>query len=76
MIVNNIGELVQKCWLDIPIHFPNVDLDECIVMPNHFHGILFIVNNDVVGAQHAVPLRKYGDMIACSLPTIVRSNPL
>lgn len=78
MIVNNMGELVQKCWMDIPVHFPNVDLDEYIIMPNHFHGILFIIDDDVE-AQHAVPQphnepqRKFGEMISRSLPTIVRS---
>lgn len=79
MIVNNMGELVQKCWSDIPVHFPNVDLDEYIIMPNHFHGILFIIDDDDVEPQHAVsqrhatPPRKFGEMISHSLPTIVRS---
>jgi len=28
--------------LDITNHFPNVELDEYVVMPNHIHGILFL----------------------------------
>jgi len=28
-------------WKEIPLHFPFVELDEFVVMPNHIHGILF-----------------------------------
>ena len=36
-----IGEIAEKFWLDIPIHFPFVVLDQFVVMPNHIHAILF-----------------------------------
>jgi len=36
-----IGEIAEKIWLDIPKHFPFVDLDQYAIMPNHIHGILF-----------------------------------
>lgn len=47
-IVNNvmrrstIGEIADRCWNDLPIHFPNIDLGQYIVMPDHFHGIICI----------------------------------
>ena len=44
MILNNIGQLAEKYWLEIPMHFNNTRLDEFIVMPNHLHGILVIDN--------------------------------
>jgi len=37
-----IGEIVSGCWLEIPQHFPDAELDEWIVMPNHIHGILIL----------------------------------
>ena len=37
-----IGEIANQFWQEIPEHFPFVELDECVVMPNHVHGILFI----------------------------------
>ena len=37
-----LGEIVAQCWADIPAHFPGVSLIEAVVMPDHFHGILFI----------------------------------
>ncbi|RLC36231.1 hypothetical protein DRH27_05530, partial [Candidatus Falkowbacteria bacterium] len=45
MILNEIGKMAEKYWLEIPVHFNNVLLDEFIVMPNHLHGILVIDNS-------------------------------
>ena len=43
------GMIAQKCWLAIPGHFPNSDLDEYIVMPNHIHGIVIIGGDNYSG---------------------------
>ena len=55
----DIRESVERAWHQIPQHFPNTKLDEFVVMPNHVHGILWILDDDpkgdVVGAQHAAP---------------------
>lgn len=42
MILNDLGRVVQEHWLRITYYFPEVILDEFIIMPNHFHGIIFI----------------------------------
>jgi len=42
MVLNNVGKLVEKYWLEIPNHFNNVKLDYFVVMPNHLHGIVII----------------------------------
>jgi putative transposase len=39
MVFSEIGEIAEKCWLEIPEHFPFVKLDVHVVMPNHVHGI-------------------------------------
>jgi len=36
------GEIVLKTWQKIPTHFPFTRLDEFVIMPNHFHGIIWI----------------------------------
>jgi REP element-mobilizing transposase RayT len=41
MTINNFGEIVEKCWLDLSSHYQNCILDEYVVMPNHFHGDCF-----------------------------------
>ena len=42
MKLNEYGCIVQKQWLWIQEHYDCVKMDEFIVMPNHFHGILII----------------------------------
>lgn len=39
---NEIGELADKFWKEIPKYFPFVELGNYIVMPNHIHGVLII----------------------------------
>lgn len=43
MHLNEYGEIVQKWWNEIPNHFPNVELGAFVIMPNHIHGIIFII---------------------------------
>jgi REP-associated tyrosine transposase len=43
MVLNDAGRTAATCWLQIPDHFPNVELDEWVVMPNHMHGIVVMV---------------------------------
>lgn len=45
--LSTIGKTAQKCWQEIPTHFPNAKLDEFIIMPNHIHGIIVIENSNV-----------------------------
>ena len=42
MHLNEYGEIVQKWWNEIPIHFPNVELGAFVIMPNHVHGVIWI----------------------------------
>jgi putative transposase len=39
---NDAGHMVDRVWNSIPARFPTAQLDEHIVMPNHFHGIIKI----------------------------------
>jgi putative transposase len=59
MHLNQIGDMVNQCWHDIPKHFPHVELDSYVIMPNHIHGIIVIENHDnSFGAKDFSPLRK------------------
>ncbi len=42
MHLNELGENAIRFWLDIPKHFPFIELGNFVVMPNHTHGILII----------------------------------
>ncbi len=75
MILNNAGRFANKCWLEIPEHFPHVALDEFIVMPNHIHGIINIDTMNNVGVHNLEPLRKqnkYQQIIPKSIGSIIR----
>ncbi len=42
MILSETGKIAQKCWDEIPEHFPFVELGAFVVMPDHVHGIIII----------------------------------
>jgi len=44
MVLNKWGEIVYDCWMDLPNHYPNCELDEFVVIPNHVHGIIIIAD--------------------------------
>lgn len=44
-IASEIGTLAEKYWMEIPQHFPYIELGNFVVMPNHVHGILIIDKN-------------------------------
>ena len=40
MQLNDVGKMIQYWWNQLPNKYPNVELDEFFVMPNHLHGII------------------------------------
>ncbi|MCK4981077.1 MAG: hypothetical protein KAS62_11825 [Candidatus Delongbacteria bacterium] len=54
MILNDAGKICKQCWDGIINHYPNAILDECIIMPDHVHGII-----QTVGVQHLEPQKRY-----------------
>jgi REP element-mobilizing transposase RayT len=50
MCLNAFGAPVQAAWLEIPRHFPEVEIGALVVMPNHLHAIVIL--NASVGAKH------------------------
>ncbi len=39
---NSAGMIVESAWNRVPERFASVELDAFVVMPNHFHGIVFL----------------------------------
>jgi len=54
------GKIDQQCWLDIPKHFKNVELDEYVIMPNHIHGILVLCES-TVGVEYIQILQTHNN---------------
>ena len=44
MMLSPYGEIVQKWWEEIPVHFSNVETGAFVIMPNHVHGIIYILD--------------------------------
>ncbi len=42
IVLNNCAKIVREKWLWLSKQYPYLILDEFVVMPNHFHGILII----------------------------------
>lgn len=63
------GDAVLRVWHDLPSRFPPVELDHLVVMPNHVHGLLWILDadpstsvrprlGDVIGAFKSLATRE------------------
>lgn len=60
MVLGIAGKLIHKLWFDIVNDFPNVTLHEFVIMPNHIHGIIEIVNNVFMNPKGGNGFRPYG----------------
>src|SRR5512135_2910342 len=49
MRLNDAGRMIHRTWNDVPIKYPNIEIDEFIVMPNHVHGIIVICHDNCRG---------------------------
>lgn len=72
MILNDAGKIANECWMDIPKHFPNAVLHEHIVMPNHIHGIIELIENvsTYVGAENFLPLQSPNESLSIDVGNI------
>lgn len=57
------GEIVREEWGKTPMLRPDVDLDAFVVMPNHFHAVIFILHGDDAhdvrpATEYESPLRR------------------
>jgi len=50
MLLNDAGWMVERWWNELANKFSKVEVDEHVVMPNHFHGIIIIVRATPVQA--------------------------
>lgn len=71
MVLNDAGLMVAGWWANVVVHFPNVVLDEYIIMPNHFHGIVLL---NPVGAGSPRPMltntNQGGETPPLRMPTL------
>jgi REP element-mobilizing transposase RayT len=75
--LTSAGQIVERCWNEIPRHYPYVALDAYVVMPNHMHGVLALTEpagaglmepvaaglTEPVAAGHARPLQPLSAIV-------------
>ncbi len=73
MKLSEIGQYAQKCWSDIPSHFPFVILDAFIVMPDHIHGII-IINKQNINGDMVVWTQNFASLHFASLSVQIKNK--
>ena len=63
MVLNEFGRIVKSTWQDLVNHNSNIGLDDFVVMPNHFHAIVYIIPRidhpqPILGAYGNTPLQQ------------------
>ena len=49
--LNNHGEIVNRAFSDIDIHYEHIKVDKYVVMPNHVHAIIIIGCDGTTGKR-------------------------
>ncbi|MDD3050320.1 MAG: transposase [Candidatus Cloacimonetes bacterium] len=71
MELNDAGNHTEKCWMEIPQHYPNVKLHDFIIMPNHIHGII-----EIVGANNDSPIIETANNDSPIIETANNDSPI
>lgn len=55
MKLNRFGIAVQSVWDHLERHFPEIALDQFVIMPNHIHAIIWILDRSVLAGLRPAP---------------------
>ena len=83
MVLSKFGLVAKQQWEKLPKRFPNIELGAYMIMPNHMHGIIEIINDrgtaesltnlDGESSRRAPTKEQYQKPVKGSIPTIIRS---
>ena len=83
MVLSGFGLVAKQQWEKLPKRFPNIELGAHMIMPNHMHGIIVIINGrgtagrfvvkTIHGFRRAPTQEQYQRPVKGSIPTIIRS---
>ncbi len=46
LLLSPYGQIVTAAWDDLPNHYAHIELDAFVVMPNHIHGIIVLLDTN------------------------------
>ncbi len=58
MTLSTLGCVVDECWLWLQNQYEFVELDTYVIMPNHLHGVIFILDSDYTGGSRTAPTKR------------------
>lgn len=60
MRLNTAGEIVLACWNDLINHYPQAEYDAFVVMPNHIHALVILLddNQEASSQKSEDPIRN------------------
>jgi REP element-mobilizing transposase RayT len=83
MRLTKFGLVAKQQWEKLPRRFPNIELGAFVIMPNHMHGIIVIINgrgtagnrndHDRELSRRAPTREQFQKPVKGSVPTIIRS---
>jgi REP element-mobilizing transposase RayT len=76
MNLNSFGEILLFTWNDLINHYKGIKLGDFVIMPNHFHGIIHIVDLDTEWDDFIPSNFKYHDVVAGLEPAPTDHAPL
>lgn len=71
MNLNEMGKIAYKVWDGIQSHFKKVELGCYVIMPNHVHGVIKILDEDSVGRRYICDLQEGINLKYQKLPVII-----
>lgn len=71
MVLNDARKMIFEEWQELAVRFPYIELDECMIMPNHFHGIVIVGATLVVAQINTVNTERAGTRPAPTRKTTI-----
>jgi len=65
---NAAGKMVGKQWQALAQRFPNIELHAYVVMPNHFHGIIEIMDSFPAAGENPTGASLVGASLVLAQP--------
>lgn len=73
--LNLAGKAIAAVWRELPKHYPHVKLGEMIVMPDHFHSIIYIIDESTVTRQPLSEIVRAFKSFSARRVNTVRQTP-
>ena len=55
VLLSDLGVIAKQTVYDIPVYYPAITVDHCVIMPDHIHLLLLQINTDADGRPMAAP---------------------